>query len=67
MGGKLRERQDSFQFWEFKTRIGICLVVQWLRLHAFNAGDTGLIPGQGIKVPHVVWCGQKNKIRKDSR
>ena len=42
-------------------------MVQWLRLHAFNAGDTGLIPGQGIKVPHVVWCGQKNKIRKDSR
>ena len=36
-------------------------MVQWLTLHAFNAGDTGLIPGQGIKVPHAVWCGQKKK------
>ena len=25
------------------------LVVQWLRLHAPNAGDPGLIPGQGTR------------------
>ena len=25
------------------------LVVQWLRLHASNAGGLGLIPGQGIR------------------
>ena len=25
------------------------LVVQWLRLHAFNAGDPGSIPGQGTR------------------
>ena len=35
------------------------LVVQWLRLCAPNAGSTGLIPGQGPKVPHVAWGGQK--------
>ena len=36
------------------------LVVQWLRLHAPNAGDPGLIPGQGtrshmpqLKIPHA--------------
>ena len=29
---------------------GSFLVVQWLRLHAPNAGDVGLIPGQGTKI-----------------
>ena len=28
---------------------GTSLVVQWLRLHAPNAGGVGLIPGQGTK------------------
>ena len=32
---------------------GISLVVQWLRLHALNAGGLGLIPSQGIKIPHA--------------
>ena len=26
------------------------LVVQWLRLHASNAGNAGSIPGQGTKI-----------------
>ena len=34
-------------------------MVQWLRLRASNAGGAGLIPGQGIKIPHAVRCGQK--------
>ena len=38
---------------------GISLAVQWLRLHASNAGDTGLTPGQGTKIPHATWCGKK--------
>ena len=29
----------------------------------FNAEGKGLIPGQGIKVPHVTWYGQKIKIK----
>ena len=32
-----------FQKW------GTSLVVQWLRLHAANAGGLGLIPGQGTR------------------
>ena len=32
-------------------------VVQWLRI-AFNAGDTGPVPGQGTKIPHA--AGQKS-------
>ena len=26
-----------------------------------NAGDAGLIPGQGTKIPHAVWLGQKKR------
>ena len=40
---------------------GTSLAVQWLRLHAFIAGDTGLIPDQGTKIPHAMWCGKKKK------
>ncbi|TEA31246.1 hypothetical protein DBR06_SOUSAS18710025, partial [Sousa chinensis] len=29
--------------------IGTSLAVQWLRLRAPNAGDPGLIPGQGTR------------------
>ena len=38
------------------------LVVQWLRLHAFNSGDTGSNPGRGTKIPHAIEHGQ-NKIK----
>ena len=37
------------------------LVVQWLKLHSPNAGDTGSIPGQGTKIPHATWCGVKKE------
>ena len=36
-------------------------MVQQLRLHGSNAGDSSPIPGQGTKVPHAVWCGPKKK------
>ena len=40
--------------------------VQWLKLCASNAGEwgAGLIPGQGAKIPHAMWCGQKKKVLK---
>ena len=31
----------------------------WWRLHAFNAGGTDSIFGQGTKIPYASWCGQK--------
>ena len=34
--------------------IGPSLAVQWLGLRASTAGGTGLIPGQGTKIPHAV-------------
>ena len=32
---------------------GTSLAVQWLRVHAHNAGAVGSIPGQGTKIPHA--------------
>ena len=36
------------------------LVVQWLRICASTAGDVGLIPGWGTKIPHAIGHSQKN-------
>ena len=38
---------------------GTSLVAQWLRLSAFTAGVSGLIPSQGTKLLHAM-CGQKH-------
>ena len=46
---------------------GTSLVVQWLRRHASNTGDAGLIPGQGTKIPRALWCRQKLKNKKLKR
>ena len=37
------------------------LVVQWLRLHASNARDMGLIPCRGTKIPCASTCSKKKK------
>ena len=49
-------KTDKRQGWTEKVGEGerkkgeeTSLVVQWLRLHAPNAGDLGLIPGQGTR------------------
>ena len=34
------------------NQVGTYLVVQWLGLCASTAGDMGLIPGRGTKIPH---------------
>ena len=36
-----------------KLSPGTSPVLQWLRLHAPNAGGPGSIPGQGTKIPHA--------------
>ena len=43
--------------------LGTFLVVQWLRLHASTAEGLGSIPGQGTKIPHAVWYGQKKNMK----
>ena len=44
-------------------------MVQWLSLHASNAEDAGLIPGQGTRIPHAAELSKKflkmnKKIKK---
>ena len=38
------------------------IVVQCLRL-CFQCRGVGLIPGQGTKIPHATWWGQKKKFK----
>ena len=40
-------------------RRGTPQVVQWLTLQVSCAGGSGLIPGQGTKIPCVAWRSQK--------
>ena len=47
--------------------MGLSLVVQWLRLCASTAGGTGSIPGQGTKILHAEWHGQKFKKKKERK
>ena len=48
---------------------GTSLVVQWLRSHPSTAGGTGLIPGQGTKIPHchILWLKKKKKSKRWSK
>ena len=43
------------------TQSRTSLVVQWVRLQAFNEEDMDSIPGQGTKIPHARQCSQKEK------
>ena len=38
---------------------GTSLAVQWSRIHTSIAGDMGLIPGIGTKIPNAMWYSQK--------
>ena len=49
---------------EMSDRDETYLVVQWLRLCSSTSGGLGSIPGQGTKISHATWHGQKKKKRK---
>ena len=34
---------------QYHANVGTSLMTQWLRLHASDAGDLGLIPGKGTR------------------
>ena len=40
---------------------GTSLVIQWLRLHTFSAGDVDMIPGWAAKIPHAVQHDSKKE------
>ena len=46
---------------------GTSLVAHWLRLHAPNAGGTGLVPGRGTKVPDPACCKALPQTKRVSR
>ena len=48
-----------------RNTFGTFLVVQWLRLHASNAGGTGSIPSWGTKIPHVMRPKDKERKKKE--
>ena len=69
LGGKI-----LFGNYNFSLRLKLCPPCQKkfnldlpdgpvVKTSPFNAEGEGLIPGQGIKVPHVTWCGQKIKTK----
>ena len=45
---------------------GTSLVVQWLSLQASTAGDMGLIPGQGTKIPHATHSAPSLPPKKEN-
>ena len=47
-----------------KMTIGYSLVVLWLGLCNFVAGDMSSIPGWGTKILHATWHGQKRKEKE---
>ena len=49
--------------------LGTSLEVQWFRLSASNAGNTGSIPGWVTKIPHVMQHSQniKNKTKQKNK
>ena len=40
------------------------LAVQWLRLGAFTAVGSGLIPGWETKIPPARWCSHQKKKKR---
>ena len=57
----LWERPPKVLYPDKRKMFRIYLVVRRIRLSASIAGNAGSIPGGGLKIPHVVWCGQKKK------
>ena len=65
--GKYKMSLEYHAVPEIKKVPRTSLEVQWLRLHAPNAGDTGLIPWLGeLRIPHAAWhCKKKKKCSKN--
>ena len=42
-------------------------MAQWLRPCAPTTGGIGSIPGRGTKIPHALWCNQKNFFFKGNK
>ena len=54
-------QKDHYCRYTENVALRTSLMVQWLRLCAFNAGAMGSISGWWTKIPHGKWQGQKWK------
>lgn len=61
-GSCVREEGERYYF-KIYLPLGTSLVIQRLRLCAFNLGSKGSIPGEGSRIPHTSWDNQ-NKINE---
>ena len=53
------------ELWVLNTPIlGTSLEVQWLKLCAANAVGVSSVRGQGTKIPHAAWPGEKEKVNR---
>ena len=57
----IKDRKAGKRGEKRKGSEGASLVVHWLRLCAPIAGGSGLIPGQGTRIPHAAGCREKKK------
>ena len=57
----IKDRKAGKRGEKRKGSEGASLVVHWLRLCAPIAGGSGLIPGQGTRIPHATGCREKKK------
>ena len=52
-----------FQDFEIQTS----LVVQWLKIYAFIAGDRGSVPGRETRILQATWCSQNKQTERFQR
>ena len=57
--------QLQFNFW--KLLIENFLFCPVVRTPHFHCGGKGLIPGQGTKILHATWNGQKQKTKEPKK
>ena len=63
----LKRTTDVFLSGKKRKQVRTSLQVQWLSLHASNAGDMGSIPGWEAKIPHAAKIKKKRRRKqKDS-
>ena len=53
--------------WVQDFEIQTSLVVQWLKIYAFIAGDRGSVPGRGTRILQATWCSQNKQTERFQR
>lgn len=59
------EKKEQYQVAKERSK-SFSLSIQWLRLHAFKAGDLSPILGWGTNIPHALCPAKKKEKEKKS-